>query len=259
MGKILLYLTLALVIVLVCAFWWNWPTLLEERAPHLPVIVSGTTPAVATLNTSALNTSALKGQYGDSFGPLNTLFTGFALVGLIYTLLAQMREANEARFFRFLDLWYSYVSGLEYIEDKDTTLKGKAVLTVIWNKTAYLSSKNPRPATPVDEFVARYDEVFENFETVLSPYWRSLYRTFRYIDKSVTLDKTQAYKTVRAILSGTELSLLAANCLTEQGAEFKPLVEKFHLLKHLPGDRLHGITLEQLKASNAFKPSAFKD
>lgn len=42
-------------------------------------------------NLIALSTEG-KGQYGDSFGALNTLFTGLAFAGLIVTILLQRQE-----------------------------------------------------------------------------------------------------------------------------------------------------------------------
>src|SRR5687768_11808438 len=33
-----------------------------------------------------------RGQFGDSFGALNTLFSGFAFAGIIFTIILQKRE-----------------------------------------------------------------------------------------------------------------------------------------------------------------------
>jgi hypothetical protein len=41
---------------------------------------------------------------------------------------------------------------------------------------------------------------------------------------------------VRALLSPAELKFLAINGVAKYGTKFKPLVEEFHLLKHLPVD-----------------------
>ena len=38
-----------------------------------------------------------RGQFGDTFGALNTLFTGWAFVGVLFTLFQQSREIEEGR------------------------------------------------------------------------------------------------------------------------------------------------------------------
>ena len=38
-----------------------------------------------------------KGQFGDSFGALNALFSGLAFAGIIYTIQLQRKELNYQR------------------------------------------------------------------------------------------------------------------------------------------------------------------
>ena len=66
----------------------------------------------------------------------------------------------------------------------------------------------------------------------------NLYNVVKFVDRS---DFPRDYKTkkfytnlIRAQLSRDELGLLFYNCLSDRGAKFKKLVEKYALLKYLP-------------------------
>lgn len=41
--------------------------------------------------------SSQRGEFGDMFGAINSLFSGLALAGIIYTVLLQREELNETR------------------------------------------------------------------------------------------------------------------------------------------------------------------
>ncbi len=77
--------------------------------------------------------------------------------------------------------------------------------------------------------------------TNLGSYFRSLYRVIKYIDESTYSkeDKYQYTSFVRAQLTDIELLWLFYNCTVGYGEEkFKPLIEKWTLLKNLPRGRV---------------------
>lgn len=44
-----------------------------------------------------ITNAAVRGQFGDKFGAINALFSGFAFAGIIFTLLLQRRDLTETR------------------------------------------------------------------------------------------------------------------------------------------------------------------
>ncbi len=71
----------------------------------------------------------------------------------------------------------------------------------------------------------------------LGSYYRSLYRVIKFIDESNFSDKEKYQYTsfIRAQLTDVELYWLFYNCTVGYGVEkFKPLIEKYTLLKNMP-------------------------
>jgi len=78
-------LTFALILIAIILMWSGAWYLIDKY------IVVGQT------DQAALNAAALKGQFGDMFGAINALFSGFAFAGIIVTLLLQKRDLVETR------------------------------------------------------------------------------------------------------------------------------------------------------------------
>ncbi|NOR64013.1 MAG: hypothetical protein GQ535_16200 [Rhodobacteraceae bacterium] len=105
---------------------------------------------------------------------------------------------------------------------------------------------------PID-FRASYLEFFETHQSDLGHYFRSLYHIFKLVDQTDNIDQRLYTSLVRAQLSTYELALLFYNCLSELGVEkFKPLIEKYALLKNLPDDVLLEKSHRELYNKNAF-------
>ncbi|GAA5445406.1 hypothetical protein Misp06_03609 [Microbulbifer sp. NBRC 101763] len=79
-----------------------------------------------------------------------------------------------------------------------------------------------------------YGETWLKFEKEFGHYFRSLYNIFKFIDSSKTKDKKFYTNIIRAQLSGQELLILFYNCIYLENNKFKPLIEKYALLKHIP-------------------------
>jgi hypothetical protein len=72
-------------------------------------------------------------------------------------------------------------------------------------------------------------------ETELGPYFRTLYQVFKWIDRA-TVTENQKFDyagMARAQLSDLELSVIFYDGLTDLAAKFKPLIEKYGVLKHV--------------------------
>lgn len=82
--RLLEFLLLMVVFSVVFAFWygaWSW------------IDINVTAPPNSQTETDA----AVRGQFGDKFGAINALFSGFAFAGIIFTILLQRRDLDETK------------------------------------------------------------------------------------------------------------------------------------------------------------------
>lgn len=73
------------VLVVIGAFWkgaWYWVDASIVADPNDKV---------------GLTNATVRGQFGDKFGAINALFSGFAFAGIIFTILLQRRDLSETR------------------------------------------------------------------------------------------------------------------------------------------------------------------
>jgi len=245
------------VLVVVTGVWLAWEPVLIHFWPY-----------------ARSDNLASRGQFGDSYGGLNTLFTGWAFAGVGFTIYLQLaenrareeerrqqdkeREKREAdriveifedRFFRLTDVLRSHIQSASF--DK---FSGKSGLSLLVEEQA---PSHPNDATIADA-VRRYLKEYRGYKNTLGPYFRILYRIIKYVDQSPIADKESYTGIVRAELGNAELWLLALNCLTEYGSKFKPLVEKYHLLKHFEprGSHWNGV---EASIRAAYPSTAFHD
>ncbi len=210
------------------------------------------------------------GIFGDMFGTVNSLFSGFALAGVVLTIFLQQNELKlqrkelelqreelkltrgefhqqnetlkiqrfENTLFQMLDLHHKIVSDMDTGRNRVET--GRDVFRVRFQ--GFLSPKlsNTKNLSALDQI---YSELSDKFRTDFSHYFRNLYRIIRMIDRTMfDLDdhdrdfNRKYYYTsiVRAQLSDYELLWLFYNCLSSKGKKFKSLVEQYGLLKNMP-------------------------
>ena len=215
------------------------------------------------------------GTFGDSAGLLNALFSSFAFGGVILTIIWQVSENSRQRKdehrIQFENVFFNMTSELERIVselrvDYEKPKVSKVPTTPLWDlggSASTLSSTKPedKPEYITGRAVFKYlyedrplplvkvirKEGIEGFERemygMLDNYFRYLYRIIKYIDESTLVNNAEKYGyagILRAHLSYMELIMVYYNCLSEYGFEkFKPLVEKYHLLKNIREDKLH--------------------
>jgi hypothetical protein len=105
----------------------------------------------------------------------------------------------------------------------------------------FLSLRNfPEPAEDLKRTPEYYGEVYKMHESELGPYFRNLYHAFKFIDKSDRNEPERiAYANiVRAQLSINEAVLLFYNGIWGEGRNFRELIERYGILKHVPRNRL---------------------
>ena len=217
------------------------------------------------------------GTFGDSAGLLNALFSSLAFGGVILTIIWQVSENSRQRkdehriqfesvFFNMTNTLEEIVSELKVEYEKTasltTTMRSSAwgvVTPPATPATAPTTNKEPEYVTGRSVFKYLYEdrplplmkviekEGIEGFERemygMLDNYFRYLYRILKYIDGSKLINAEEKYEyagMLRAHLSYMELIMVYYNCLSEYGCEkFKPLVERYHLLKNIRWDKLH--------------------
>jgi hypothetical protein len=208
------------------------------------------------------------GQFGDAFGPLNTLMAGLAAAGAIAAYLAQREELERIReesvgertlaykrdfentFFNLVELLRDTVNDIEITDQYGQhPLGGRDGLKRLLEDRI----GQTRGTGQADGDVYR-DVYFKNRDD-LGHYFRLFYHIIRFVDESSIDEKKLYIRIVRATLSNAEIVLLALNCLYGGGKEkFKPLVERYSLLHNISSTDALGWRFEQ-----GFDPSAFGD
>ncbi|MDP3896776.1 MAG: putative phage abortive infection protein, partial [Mesorhizobium sp.] len=202
------------------------------------------------------------GQFGDQFGWINALFSGFAFAGIIVTILlqrtelalqrkelrltrdemskstAQLAEQSraiskqnfESTFFQLVGLHNDIVKNVQ---------KGKLVGRDCL-RNIYYSMEATRNAG-----FKRVVEVLEMERQHIGHYFRNLYRIYKFVDETFLRDgqtdfeKAKFYTgIIRAQLSQLELTLVFYNGLTAAGENFVPLIEKYAVFEPLDRSKL---------------------
>ncbi len=229
-----------------------------------------------------------RGQFGDLFGGLNTLFSGLAFSALIYAIYLQHKELKlqrlelkqtreelkgqklqleaqnetmqkqnfENTFFELLRLHSELVRSIELLNHKH----GEAIVTKGRNCFKYFYKRFrshfiafSTTGNKLDQIAKANDRLFEEHQADLGHYFRNLYNIIKFVKSSAVEDKRLYTNLIRAQLSSNELALLFYNCLGYIGREkFKPLVEEYALLKNIPDEILVDSSHKEFYVERAF-------
>lgn len=240
--------------VMVCATWLAW----VAQRPLLAALGFG-------WDGSAL------GQWGDTFGALNALFSALAFVAVLFTLKQQREDLarQQAQIFaadrdqhsqRFETTFYELLRLLREARDavefrhtadylRDTSYSdrhfGDRATGLEAFKRAnlemlYWCSKDHRRD---DEFTAKMlrdiylDRVHNRYESSFAPYYRLLYTLLLRIKEDTVISQAQKYRygnLLRSQLTSHEVALCGYNGLAAISGSFKELIVEFRLAKYLP-------------------------
>ena len=214
-----------------------------------------------------------RGTFGDMFGAINALFSGLAFATLIYTIHLQryelglqrvelirtreelsgqkfqlaaqndlMRSENfESSFFRVLGVFAGITKSIDIQRNNKPPILGRDCFSFFYRAFSgdYSDHRINPEVTDSEAILKAYAENYDRHQSDVGHYFRTLYNLVKLVDRSEVADKRFYTNLIRAQLSSHELLLLFYNCITEMGQEkFKPLIEKYSLLKTVPFDYL---------------------
>lgn len=205
------------------------------------------------------------GVFGDSFGVLTSLFSGFGFAGLLIAISYQRRDLGltkselretrkeiekqhrENNVFQLLRILNDVITQLDV---KHRNKKGGAITDISTGRDCFdryhlklrnhykNAEENAPHQTPDQLLSTAYKTFWNNWRKDLGHYFRTLFNIYKYLDGDgfSTTEKKFYGNIVRAQISDLELVVLFHNCLTEHGRNFIPLTEKFKLFDNLPID-----------------------
>jgi hypothetical protein len=156
--------------------------------------------------------------------------------------LAQQSADNT--FFQLLRLHNDIVNSIDLMnKPRGTTIaRGRDCFQIFCHnlRAEYEAQLQQKPRGSDYEVIQRaYMSFYDKNQADIGHYFRSIYNLIKFIDRSRLQEKRTYTNLVRAQLSSYEVMLLFYNCISPLGEDkFKPLVERYGLLKHVPREKL---------------------
>lgn len=204
-------------------------------------------------------------------------------IGSLALFLSQ--EANTtSRLLQFETTFFNLLKAQsDIVADMDIVSKKKPLLTLAKGRDCFnkfyrmfktrirlykrdmlinLNPMNTATKQDIEEVLVSFEEIlvvymgfYKKHQGDLGHYFRNLYHVIRLVeDTPFILDKKKYIRIVRAQLSSYELVMLFYNALSENGQEeFKPLIERYQLLKNMDLSLLIDVA-----HSNKYKEGAYK-
>lgn len=238
----------------------------------------------------------VRGQFGDTFGAVNALFAGLAFAGIIFAIILQKRELELQR--QELKETRDEIRGQkEQLQAQDQTLQKQNFessffqLLSFHNEIVNSLKMKTRTIAGQEEVEGRMcfriffealsrhykeyteDEIKDDIDALkkflfqhqprIDYYFGHLYNTVKFVDHHKFIkefeDKKPYTNLIRAQLSRNELGLLFYNCLSDRGAKFKYLVEKYALLEDIDFEGLLEPEHRSLYSEKAYGESSLKE
>lgn len=185
-----------------------------------------------------------EGTFGDSFGTLNTLFSGLAFSGVLITMLFQRKDLSETRaqiahqqiesqFYSMLSLQQEVVRNFDLQRGHDGAVVSQG-RDCFKNWTAGIIHYYKKAKGTHEERVAQgVEDLLVQHKADLGLYFRSLYSVFRFVYNCEHKERAQFGLVVRSLLSDHELVVLFYNSLGSRGIKFRKYIYEFALFDNL--------------------------
>jgi hypothetical protein len=153
-------------------------------------------------------------------------------------------QSFESTFFQLLRLHNEIVHAIDLVAAPNESdgaaignrvTNGRDCFSVFYRRLRkeYKSRRPVAGGISRDQLMTAYVSFYSANQANLGHYFRSLYNMVKLVDRSVVSDKSVLINLIRAQLSDFEVALLFYNGLSDYGENFKPLIERYALLKHL--------------------------
>ena len=200
------------------------------------------------------------GQIGDTIGGIMGPFIAIIAAYLTFIAFWVQFKANEKHredisverfnnnFYNLLNIHEQITNNLEFTENNNKVHHGRELFYFAFEKVIehdgnkkYKGMRNRLKETGIKSYELSYTP------TYFDHYFRNLYRIIRYVDEAAVFSndrnidqkKYEYIAILRSTLSRYELVWLFYNCLSDYGrSDFKPLIEKYSLLKNIRTDLL---------------------
>lgn len=219
------------------------------------------------------------GQVGDTIGGTTAPFVAMIAAYLTFVAFWVQFRANQnqrgdialerfnTNFFNLLNIHEEITNSLEfeYWQDNEVnSIKGRSAFRFAFNQVKEKTKENDEYDGMKDLLRSRGVESYftSNSPTYFDHYFRCMYRIVKLIDETEVLsddniereleNRKEYVSILRSKLSRYELVWLFYNGLTYGKEKFKPLIEKYALLKNLRPDLLASRKDKHYYASSAF-------
>jgi Putative phage abortive infection protein len=223
-------------------------------------------------------------------GIAGTILSLGTLIALAFTLILQAQELSESRalantqskilekqsatmaqqafdsvFFNLLERFSQVRDSVrcEYTkylgEPRRTEAKGRAAFVQIYKGIQDSVGKDNNQPNRAALLQHVFKSFYELHESELGPYYRTLYHIFKFVHLGphlTTRQKIDYANIARAQLSDTELCVLFYDGLTDLAIKFKPLIERYGVLKHV--NSKHLLHPDDKTDESFYKRSAFE-
>ncbi|MCB9285089.1 MAG: putative phage abortive infection protein [Lewinellaceae bacterium] len=203
-----------------------------------------------------------RGEVGEMFGAIESLFSGLALAGVIVTIYLQQKanvsQTFDNSFFHLLAFYNQIISEARFmdgVESGGTSQGRRAFLTFHQTLEKEYNKEKSRLNEKIqdlevgsqewisayreylsDNFVYLFLEKYKEHQAAFGHYVRTAHEILKFIENSnLKRSKRQDYANIfRAQLSSHELLFLYYEVIIEFKKEFNPLEREYNLLKYLP-------------------------
>lgn len=206
------------------------------------------------------------GQWGDSFGALNALFSALAFVAVLFTLKQQRddlarqqrqifnaeqnqhRQRFEDNFFQLLNVIREnrqdvrFINSDEYLQANPKATRrnkrGHQAFRAAYREMRYWIRIKKRSGSSLNrqQLAELYAEkVHSRYESTLGAYFRLVYETLDRVERDTHLnaqEKDEFGNLVRGQMTSFEASIAGCNALNDFAKDFGRLLVRFRLLKY---------------------------
>jgi hypothetical protein len=199
-------------------------------------------------------------------GAAGTALSAFTLAALAFTLGLQADELAESRklatqqyatlekqsatmaqqafdsaFFNLLERFSRVRDSVQCASVKGPSPEGRRAFLHIYNQLTVAVGRERSQPKRLEQLQQAFILFYENHESDIGPYFRTLYHIFKFVHQASQLTEQQKvnYANIaRAQLSDIELCVLFYDGLTDFATSFKPLIERYGVLKHVNAKHL---------------------